>query len=183
MSSVHSWDLIKSQDKIKEIYFSTNKYLSFNFQQYIKNKYSIDDKNIYHDQRILLLLYSLEWFKINENNYNLKIENHPLLLNKDFYLYKEIQKKYKRTQIFLSCTLSWIGLMIFFNNYKGNFRKMFIYSSIIFSVGYYSFGKYSAKKIYSLILNDNNLNKYFKLDIDLNLIKKELECKGINVEI
>lgn len=183
MTSIQSWDLIKKQDKIREIYYSAHKYLGFNFQQYSRNKYSIDNKEIYHDQRILLLLYSLEWFNINEKNYKMKIENHPLLLNNDYLRYKEYRNKYKRMQIYLSGFLSWVGLIFSFSYFKGNFKKLTMYSLLIFSISYSCLDLISSKKINSFIKDDNKLNQYLKLDLDINLIKMELKDKGINIEI
>jgi len=146
------------------------------FQIKAKKNYRLSD-NIMYDDRILLLLYTYEWFKISKDKKFELAFYHPYLTNNDMEIIKHLRFKYL-------CLLSTINLLIYlcgikYYSYKINSKpkiKLFQIVSIIPTIafGIYLWNSVMSKKMNKEVERISELNKYMKLDVDLERIIKEL---------
>ncbi len=151
-------------------------YSNKKFQNKARKVYSLSDNLMYND-RILLLLYTYEWFKISKEKKFEQAFYHPYLTKNDMEMIKHIRLKY-----FL--LLSTIDLFIYFSvvgyySYKIKNKPKIILFQIInvfptLAFGIYLWNSLISKKMNKEVENISKLNKYTKLDVDLEKIIKEL---------
>jgi hypothetical protein len=159
--------------KLLEIYKNSKSY-----QEIVRRKYNINDLGLLYDDKILLLIYALEWFEIPESDLYNKVCFHPYLTAKDMKQLKRInenQKNYFYLSLLPVFSLLYLAKKKFL---KVGMRKslksnVFIYSlAVIYPV--LSWKLFFSRQIRQDIKEDKDLAKYFELDVDRAKIKKDL---------
>ena len=161
-------------DKPIEIYKNNKSY-----QEIVRRKYNINDLGILYDDKILLLIYVCEWFKIPFTNSYDKVCYHPYLTKKD---HKKLESIYEnqKNNLFLS-TLPFYFLLILMkrkyvkgNNLRKNFKPIGLLTASVFIYPYVLWNFILYPKMNKDIQEDSQLQKYFSLDVDQDKIKRDL---------
>ena len=157
-------------------------YLSRSYQMLIKENYNITSNSLLYDDKLSLMLYANEWFKIPINMHYMKIKLHPYLTIKDDNLINHLTNEHRRNIAFF-----FLGNLAVMNaiGYKIKKTKVrtilkFVVTVFISSMTttlYKNF--YLNPKFVKKLENDQNLSKYLTLDIDRNLILNGLRNYGI----
>jgi hypothetical protein len=158
--------------------YKNNKY----FQDSVRRKYNIKDAGILYDDKILLLIYALEWFDIPEKKYYYKVCYHPYLTRKDLNHLNTIYENQKNN--FFITTLGVYAGLFFFrkkfigtkgSNLRKNWKPIFymFFVSLLFPI--LSWELFFVSKLNQDIKEDKDLaDKYFHLDVDKKKIKRDL---------
>ena len=151
---------------------------SKSYQEIVRRKYNINDLGLLYDDKILLLIYALEWFEIHESDFYNKVCFHPYLTAKDMKQLKRInenQKNYFYLSLLPVFSLLYLA--------KKKFVKVSIRKSLKSNVFIYSLAAiypllswklFFSRQIRKDIKEDEELAKYFVLDVDRAKIKKDL---------
>jgi hypothetical protein len=149
------------------------------FQEIIRRRYNINDIGLLYDDRILLLIYTYEWFQIPAANLYDKVCYHPLVVRKDHIKLSEIYENEKN--IFLATMLPFFGLLYFIKskfskgrNLRKNFKLLALISTSAVVVPSVLWKLYFVSRMNRNIFNDTSLNKYLKLNVDKEKIKQDL---------
>ena len=160
-------------NKPLEIYKNSKSY-----QEIVRRKYNINDLGLLYDDKILLLIYALEWFEIPTSDYYNKVCFHPYLTAKDMKQLNRINENQKN-YFYLSLLPVFSLLYLTKRKYvKVSLRKslkpnIFIYSlALIYPV--LSWKLFFSRQIKKDIKEDKDLAKYFVLDVDRAKIKTDL---------
>ncbi len=176
---------IQNYNDLKSEFYSPTIYQSFNFQQYVKNKYYLTKEVHYLNQSNLLLLYALEWFNYNKNDKLSLIKYHPYLRNVDYDILEQYRTKNKNNlKLLCLCMIGTVGI------YWVSKIKISPFTITVLGIKMLGLSLFTAlsswfylnNKLNSFIENDKDLKRYLELDIDKIKIKKELAIRGILIE-
>ncbi len=145
-------------------------------------EYDINNEMLLEDPKFRILLLTKNWFKVSKNDLYSKVIYNPYLKENDFEKIKNIKNHHEKnidTIFYASYILYFFSLKKSFSNkkIKGFKKKGFYFLSFpIIILSYYSFVKswYLNEKINRFVSNNKELIKYKNLDIDIDLINKEL---------
>jgi hypothetical protein len=161
------------ENKPLEIYKNSKSY-----QEIVRRKYNINDLGLLYDDKILLLIYALEWFDIPDKSVYNKVCYHPYLTMKDM---KQLNRIYENHKNYFYISLFPVYSVLYFLKKKfakSSFRKSAKPNLILWSLGVLfpiaSWKFYFSKQINKDIKEDKDLSKYFELDVDREKIKKDL---------
>jgi hypothetical protein len=142
----------------------------------VKNNYIINHA-LLHNDKVMLLIYTYEWFKIPKQNNFEKVIYHPFLTKKDQILVEELKTRY----IFKLCLFTGIYLLISNGLFIRRFQQkpkiiLFNLSNIaIASLLAYSFWNiYLYPRLNEEVPSVKELTKYLELNVDLEKIIQEL---------
>jgi hypothetical protein len=160
-------------NKPLEIYKNSKSY-----QEIVRRKYNINDIALLYDDKILLLIYALEWFEIPEKNYYNKICFHPYLKAKDMQQLNRIYENGKNS-FYLSLVPVYATLYFMKKKYvkasiKKNLKPNILIYSFALILPILSWKLFFYPKIKKDLSEDKLLSKYFVLDVDRDKIKKDL---------
>ena len=174
------------QNKILKEYYSTSVYLSSNYQQYIKSKYLIENKDIYLNQKVLLLLYAFEWFNISKNDISSKLKYHPYLKREDYNKFEKEHNRVKKITSLITIMTFTSSTAYLLNKLKDknsvNLTYLMIKGFFITSLSFLMCKIYFKSQLSNYIQLDPSLNQYMKLDISRDMIRSDLIKLGINFE-
>lgn len=174
------------QNKILKEYYSTSVYLSSNYQQYIRSKYLIENKDIYLNQKVLLLLYAFEWFNISKNDISSKLKYHPYLKREDYDKFEKENNRVKKITSLITIMTFTSSTAYLLNKLKDknsvNLTYLMIKGFFITSLSFLMCKIYFKSQLCNYIQLDPSLNQYMKLDISRDMIKSDLIKLGINFE-
>lgn len=152
-------------------------------------QYDVNNSILLEDPKFRTLLLTKHWFTFKDNDLYSKTIYNPFLKEKD---YEKIQNIKNHHEMNIDA-LFYIGFIAYFLKIKNSFSKkqikglanksFFFLSFPTILISYLSLGKPSflRYKLNGIVLKDDELMQYTKLEIDLNLINKELNKYKIRV--
>lgn len=160
-------------------------YLEDNYKDHVKENYTVADPQIMENETILQMIYSLEWYDIPRSCKTDLIEFHPYLTDDD---YEKLY--YIKYQHLLELSLSGALFTLFnnrlLNNYAPSiFRKRYVRFPMALIFGglcTYGFNLAMLKTLLYKDLKEEKLDKYFELDLNAEMMKKDLAEFGIKIE-
>jgi hypothetical protein len=165
-------------DEYVRVYSNTR-----NFRDRVKEQYKVPNSLI-HDDRLLLLIYTYEWFKLPKTNKFELVSYHPYLKQKDLDLANHISNKYMY-MTFMPTSLSFLfGLGYFSKYYKKRASRLLfgIVNLIVTNLfGLCLWKYYFLEKMNEEVSDNKRLKKYFELDVDKDMVREELKKYKINV--
>jgi hypothetical protein len=161
------------ENKPLEIYKNSKSY-----QEIVRRKYNINDLGLLYDDKILLLIYALEWFDIPDKNVYNKVCYNPYLTMKDK---KQLDRIYENHKNYFYLSLLPVYSILYFIKkkiVKTSLRKSMKPSIILYSLGVLfpilSWKLFFKNQINKDIREDKDMQKYFELNVDRDKIKKDL---------
>jgi hypothetical protein len=152
-------------------------------------QYDVNNIMLLEDPKFRTLLLTKHWFTVKENDLYSKIVHNPILKEKDYEIIENIKNHHERS----IDTLFYIAFIAYFFKIRSSFsqkkikglaNKSFLFLSFpIILISYFCLGKpwYLNYRINSFALKNPELMQYTKLEIDLNLIDKELSKYKIRI--
>jgi len=145
-------------------------------------QYDVNNSVLLEDPKFRSLLLAKHWFTINKKDLYSKIIYNPFLKEKDYRRIQNIKAHHEKnidTVFFLTFIGYFFLIKNFFNKkkLKGFFRKSLYFLSIpTILIFHFSFIRptFINWKINEFALNSKELEDYTKLDLDVNMINKEL---------
>ena len=163
-----------SDDKPLEIYKMNKTY-----QELIKRKYKIKDPHLLYDEKILLLIYTVEWFNIPDYKLYDKICFHPLITKRHYKKLNDIYENHKNNLILI--TFFFYGFLYLLkktfakaSNTRRNYKIIFPFALLAIIQPYLTWEFILKRKMNKDIGEDQNLINYLKLDFDKEKIKNDL---------
>ncbi len=154
-----------------------------NFRDKVKTKYKVPNRLLF-DDKILLMIYAYEWFKIPKSNNFERVSYHPFLVQKDLDLVNHICSKYIYLTLMPTLLLFIGGLgIVAKRNKKKAGRLLFGIINMITTniLGYCLWKYYFYHKLNEEVGNDPELNQYLELNVDINTIINELRNNNITL--
>ena len=161
-------------------------YLDDNFRQYVREKYFVPDEEVFKNNTILQMIYALEWYDIPRSIKPDLIEFHPYLNEDDYEKLYYIKSQHNIEQgisgllFFMVCNrmLNNNGPQIFRNKRYVRFPVALVTSCLLT----YGLNTALLKTLLHKDLKEENLDKYYELDLNANMMKQDLAEMGINIK-
>jgi hypothetical protein len=157
-------------DEYVKVYSNNRSYINRAKYKYLLNNFQIQN------EKVMLLIYTYEWFKIpKENNFE-KVVYHPFLTKNDQYLIDDLRTRYILRLGLFSLAYLTISNSFFAKRFKKpKFLLFNFYNLIITGLLSYSFWNiYLYKKLNQDVGTVKDLKKYLDLNVDLQKIIQEL---------
>jgi hypothetical protein len=129
------------------------------------------------------MMYALEWYDIPRNNVWHLVEYHPYLTNKDKDTLYYVNNQHFFENCLSTTILGLVSNRLLIDRFaikKGIFRWPL--AGLLTAVSAYAFNLVVLRGIYYSDLEKNDLSKYYTLDLNAEMMKKDLEKLGIEIE-
>jgi hypothetical protein len=169
---------MSNEDGFVKLYSNTR-----NFREKVRNEYKVSNSLLY-DDKVLLMIYAWEWFKIPKSNKFELVSYHPFLKQKDLDLITHLSIKYASMAFIPALCFFMFGLRMFSKRYNKK-DKLIIFSMfhLITSnvLGFVLWKCFFYNKLNTEIENTKKFKKYLVLDVDKEKIKDDLKKYNIKL--
>jgi hypothetical protein len=158
-------------DEFVKVYSNNRSYINK-----VRSNYVINN-SLLQNEKIMLLIYTYEWFKIPKDNNFEKVIYHPFLTKNDQMLVDDLRTRYVIKLGLFSLTYMAVTSLYFARRYKHKPKLILFEMGNIAVTGLlaYCFWKiYLYKRLNLDVRNITELQKYEKLDVDLEKVIQEL---------
>ena len=188
---VHNEDAValeKARRGVKDENEEENKlmsmYLEDSFKQYVQEKYAVQDKGLLENDTILQMIYALEWYDIPRSAKADLIEFNPYLNEEDHEKLYFIKQQHLMELSVSGILFSLVSNRILNNQGPSIFRKRYVrFPTAICLAGLLTYGLNQTllKTLLYKDLKEDNLDKYFALDLNADMMKQDLAGMGIRI--
>ena len=157
-------------------------YLEDSYQEYVKEKYFVENLEILKNPAIMKMIFALEWYDIPRTAYSELIEFHPYLNFGDYDKLKQIDRWHNTENTISMLLFSMMSNRLLFTKSSANSifkRRRLIRLPLAMGLGgfvTYVFNYFVLRPIYLEELNQFGLTeKYFFLDLNADLMREDLK--------
>jgi hypothetical protein len=135
------------------------------------------------------MIYALEWYDVPRKDYGYLVEYHPYLTRGDLIKLEQLNSEHLVNNT-VTFGLTSIIANRFLQGVKSKFfskymEQRFLRAPLAFALGGLSTYLISItimRTVYQNDLKDLNLDKYYELDLDADMMRQDLQQMGINVD-
>ena len=164
-----------------------NMCMSDSFRAYVKDHYVMAREEQLSDPRILQMIYAIEWFDIPRDQSVDLIQLHPYLTKRDEsrLYYVDLQHKMEFYASFLLFSLAASGLMLTRGPRllrRNSYVRMPVALALGFGASYVLNETVYMPSLRHDLVNMGLAEKYFELDLNAEMMQKDLKEMGIDTE-
>ena len=162
-------------------------YLEDSFKEYIKEKYLVEDEQVFKNSTIMQMVFALEWYDIPRSAYSDLVQYHPYLTKGD-----DEKLNFLNQQNLIENGISATLFFLFFNNrlkakgfgVKGwAIIKRYPLVALLTGITAFAFNVSVLEQLYLHDLEKIGLKeKYFTLDLNADMMREDLKQFGFKIE-
>ena len=160
-------------------------YMQDTFRTYVGEKYQMKDPSLLDNTTFLQMVYALEWYDVPRSAHTDLIMFHPYLTMKDYEDLQYIRNQHFYEQVLSFALFSLVGNRILKNQGPSLFQRRYIRfpsAFVISGLCTYAFNQGFLKMILDNDLKEGGLDKYYNLDLNADMMKKDLEEQGVKIK-
>ena len=160
-------------------------YLEDDFKEHVMGKLDLEDYSVLENKTILQMIYALEWYNIPKNQHTELIFSHPYLTEEDAETLNYIEVHHTIENAVCMALSTIISNRLLYK--KGpSYLKMratrfpvaLMLGASITSVAY----QFLTYKMMVSDLEEAELNKYYELDLNADMMRQDLAKVGIHID-
>ena len=169
-----------------EDYQKQEVFLEKEFKQYASEKYPHQDsESLYSNPQILQMIYALEWYDVPRKDYGYLVEFHPYLTRGDHMRLEQLNTEHMMYEFTTFGLLSLIKNRFLLNRKSKFMQQRWLRAPCAMFLGglsTYLFHITVMRTVYHNDLKEMNMDKYFDLDLDADMMRQDLKEMGIEVD-
>lgn len=159
-------------------------YLNPSFKSYVEEKYELKDPEMANNDTILQMIYALEWFDIPRSAKTDLIEFHPYLTVADHQRLFYVKEQHMIELGVCGLLFTLVCNRFLHSQGPSIFKRRYIRfpTALIGSAGLtYASNQFLLRQLLNKDLAEESLEKYYELDLNAEMMKKDLAELGIQI--